>query len=281
MKKLFPTLLLSLFCIHLIAQKNSTEKANPIVEEGKTMYRSEMASWYGTDYFLANYKDKSNIGGYFSYVDGEFSKCVFFSKEESPKVIGTITFDSTYSLKDTEKDLSERSLSDLEKNLYEIRRATLQKINSDTTFKQYENTSLNLIPMIYKRERKVYVLTGPAKAGVVIFGNDYLLTFNNENELVESKPLHKNILPIYYGDSAKEGEDIKETMHTHSPETGDFITATDIYTLMLYSKYAEWEKHYVVSKKYMSFWDCQNNSLFVLPKKAFDKMQRKSKKKKK
>jgi hypothetical protein len=196
MKKLFPTLLLSLFCIHLIAQKNSTEKANPIVEEGKTMYRSEMASWYGTDYFLANYKDKSNIGGYFSYVDGEFSKCVFFSKEESPKVIGTITFDSTYSLKDTEKDLSERSLSDLEKNLYEIRRATLQKINSDTTFKQYENTSLNLIPMIYKRERKVYVLTGPAKAGVVIFGNDYLLTFNNENELVESKPLHKNILPI-------------------------------------------------------------------------------------
>jgi hypothetical protein len=70
-------------------------------------------------------------------------------------------------------------------------------------------------------------------------------------------------------------------MHTHSPETGDFITATDICTLMLYSKYAEWEKHYVVSKKYMSFWDCQNNSLFVLPKKAFDKMQRKSKKKKK
>ena len=33
------------------------KKAQPIVEEGKLLYRSEMASWYGTDLFLANYKE--------------------------------------------------------------------------------------------------------------------------------------------------------------------------------------------------------------------------------
>ena len=43
-----------------------------------------------------------------------------------------------------------------------------------------------------------------------------------------------------------------ETIHNHQEETGDFITATDICTLMLYEKFAKWKNHIVVSKKYMS-----------------------------
>ncbi|WP_236709493.1 hypothetical protein [Elizabethkingia ursingii] len=39
--------------------------AKEIKEEGIKLYRSEMASWYGTDVFLANYKNQENIGGYF------------------------------------------------------------------------------------------------------------------------------------------------------------------------------------------------------------------------
>jgi hypothetical protein len=37
-------------------------------------------------------------------------------------------------------------------------------------------------------------------------------------------------------------------MHSHLPETGDFITPTDICTLMPYEKFANWKTHNVVSK---------------------------------
>lgn len=44
-----------LVSISAISQKNSDEEIQSIVEEGTLLYRSEMASWYGTDLFLENY----------------------------------------------------------------------------------------------------------------------------------------------------------------------------------------------------------------------------------
>jgi hypothetical protein len=82
--------LLTLINLTAFGQDNLTEQAKPIVEEGKRLYKSEMASWYGTDLFLESYKDKTNIGGYFSYADNTIATCVFYSKTDKPKVIGTI-----------------------------------------------------------------------------------------------------------------------------------------------------------------------------------------------
>jgi hypothetical protein len=49
-------------------------EAQSIVDEGKLLYHSEMASWYGTDVFLDNYKSRENIGGYISYMDNKLEK---------------------------------------------------------------------------------------------------------------------------------------------------------------------------------------------------------------
>src|SRR5690348_5729665 len=88
--------LLTLLTFNSFSQENLTEQTRPIVEEGKRLYQSEMASWYGTDLFVEAYKDMANVGGYFSYADHGVPTCIFFSKAENPKVLGTITFDSTY-----------------------------------------------------------------------------------------------------------------------------------------------------------------------------------------
>lgn len=255
----------TILVLGVFGQKNPSDLARPIVEEGKLLYRSEMASWYGTDVFLANYKDRANIGGYFSYTANDTSKCVFFSKSEKPLVIGTISFDTTYNVKSAKVDLSERKFSKNENELYLIRKAAFAEMSSDTIFKTYNNTQLNLIPLINGKDKKVYVLTGPQQSGVVIFGNDYLLTFNKDNKHIHTKQLHKNIIPISYGN--EEGNDLKaeSTIHSHLPETGDFITATDICTLMLYEKFAKWKTHNVVSKKYLNSWNCETNELTIIP----------------
>ncbi|HEY6914278.1 MAG TPA: hypothetical protein VI413_06350 [Paludibacter sp.] len=279
MKKLV-LILLAYTSLNAFGQNDLKIKAQPIVDEGKRLYKSEMASWYGTDLFLANYKDRANVGGYFSYTQDEISKCIFFSKADKPKVIGTISFDSSFSTKSAKMDLTERDFSNPENDLYTIRKIALAKINSDTLFRKYNNTDLNIIPVIFDNEKKVYVLTGPKQNGVVIFGNDYLLTFDNNNNLTNAKRLHKNIIPIGYGDKQKGGNEIEATIHSHLPETGDFITATDICTLMLYEKFAKWKRHNVVSKKYLNVWNCETDELYVIPMETIQKINKDVEKKK-
>lgn len=268
------TIILTFLSLSVFGQSNPTEQAQPIVAEGKLLYKSEMASWYGTDLFLENYTDRENIGGYFSYTDKELAKCIFFSKADKPKVIGTITFDSTYNTKTANVILTEREFTKTENDLYEIRKLALTEINSDTLFKTYKNTNLNLIPLINGSDKKVYILTGPQNNGVVIFGNDYLLTFDNNNKLLIKKQLHKNIIPVSYGGKEEEYKKSIGAMHSHLPETGEFMTATDICTLMLYEKFAKWEQHIVVSEKYMNIWSCKTDQLTVIPRDVVEKINK-------
>ncbi|MGB3077773.1 MAG: hypothetical protein WBB31_01750 [Saprospiraceae bacterium] len=255
--------------VYIIAfGQNKTEKAtSAIINEGKMLYKSEMASWYGTDIFLEKFSNRrENIGGYFSYTDNDVSTCIFFSKSNDSKVIGTISFDSTYNVNIAKVDGSERNFTTKELEIYTIRKIALAEITSDTLFKTYKNTNLNLIPIINKQDKKVYVLTGPQTNDVVIIGNDYLLTFDKKNNLIKKKQLHKNIMPIKYS----EEKDEAITAHTHLKETGDYITATDICTLLLYEKFAKWKQHIVISEDYVSLWNCKTDQLVTLTKKAWD-----------
>jgi len=261
------------FSLSAFAQTDLQTQTKAIVDEGKRLYKSEMASWYGTDLFLGNYKSRTNVGGYFSYTTkDEISKCVFFSKADKPRVIGTISFDKTFNPELANINLNERDFSTTEIDLYTIRKTALAIMNTDTLFKRYNNTDLNLIPLVYNNEKKVYVLTGPKQGGAVILGNDYLLTFDSNNQLTGKKPLHKNIIPVPYAGKQSDGTEIVSTIHSHLPETGDLITSTDICTLMLYEKFAKWKSHKVVSQKYLSTWDCAKDELTVVTMEAVDKM---------
>jgi len=268
--KLFSVFFFSI-CFSVFSQNKKVEKQTAaIVDEGKKLYRSEMASWYGTDIFIEKYADKrKDIGGYFSYVEGDVSKCVFYAKGENPKVIGTVTFDFSYNIENAQVDAQERPLTDAESQLQIIRTKTLKEVNSDTLFVRYQKSDLNLIPMIDNGEKKVYIITGPKENGVMIFGNDYLVTFDEDNNVKSKKRLHKNIMPVEFG-----GKDSFSGMHSHLSTTGEFITPTDICTLMLYEKFAKWESYYVISKEYVSIWNCKTDSLFVMTTKAWKKMNK-------
>lgn len=116
---------------------------------------------------------------------------------------------------------------------------------------------------------------------MVIFGNDYLLTFDKKNKIILKKQLHKNIIPVYYGGEKEKNMKIEGAMHTHLPETGYFITATDICTLMLYEKFAKWKTYNVVSKKYLNIWNCETDQLTVITMDAVNKINKDQEKRKK
>jgi hypothetical protein len=279
MKRTISLIILLTITLIVSGQDKLEKKISAIIDEGKLLYRSEMASWYGTDIFLEKLENrKAKIGGYFSYTDNDLAKCIFFSKGDDPKVIGTIIFDSTYNTTTARIDSNEREFTKEENNLYTIRKKALAEINSDTLFKVYKNTNLNLIPVIKNDEKKVFVLTGPESNGVVVFGNDYLLTFDKNDNIQTKKRLHQNIIWTDFGSLQKNGDKTVAGIHTHLPSTGDLITSTDICTLMLYEKFTKWENYYVISEKYVSMWNCKTNQLAAITKSAWDKINEDQKK---
>ena len=130
---------------------------------------------------------------------------------------------------------------------------------------------LNLVPIIEKDIKRVYVLTGTNLHGVVIFGNDYLMALDENNKITSAKPLHKNIIPVYL--KSDSGKTQTETFHIHLSPTDEFITATDICTLMLYEKLTTWETHFVRSKKYISIWNCKTNQLVIMTNEAMQRIE--------
>ena len=266
MRQFFVFILCCLQAFNACAQENLQKIASAIRTEATILYRSETASWYGTDLLTQNYKDDlDKIGGYVSYAEDSYEKCIFFSREDSPKVIMTILFDSKLEPGKATYSLMKRAFTPIERELYSLRIITQKEVLKDTSFfETYSNTNYNFIPVVDNGVKKVYILTGTSKNDVVVFGNDYLLTFGNDNKLIDRKKLHRNILPTPYGSKADTAKTVVGSMHTHLPGTSDYMTVTDLCTLMLYAKATGWETYSVVSEKYICIWRKQNNLLLII-----------------
>lgn len=272
MKKVFATTLILFFILN--AAQDLQKIAKEITDGGTALYRSEMASWYGTDVFMENYKQPENISGYFSYLDDGVPKCIFFSKEN--KVIGTISFPTNYNPKDSKLDLTERDFTLLESDYFDLRLKARKRTKNDTIFKYYKDSNYNFVPLITKNEKKVYILAGTDLNNLVLFGNDYLIHFSKNNEITKVERLHKSLIEQTIVD-VKVGKTVSG-IHSHVLEDWPFITPTDICTLMLYQKFTNWENYTVVSKKYTSFWNCKSNSLVILKTDAVRKINEDHKK---
>jgi hypothetical protein len=263
-------------CVY--AQKEYIAKMTDSIEnEGKTLYLSEMASWYGTDIFLAKCKSKvPRIGGYLSYDTGSGMNNIFFSKDAQPVVLATMSFPYAPRPDNCQLDSTERKLTATEAGLYKIRSIAMGELraNKDTIFRFYKNTGTNPVPIIINGQKRVSFLTSPHENGIIIFGNDYLTTFDTNDQIIGTKRLHKNLISI---PTVKSPGDTSRSVsvagvHTHVAETGEFITATDICTLMLYERFTTWKQYFVVSPTYISIWDCTKNSLTAITKEAWDKI---------
>lgn len=259
--------LLLLVSLHVNAQSKIEKMKKNVLKEGFLLYQSEKASWHGSDLFFVKFTDKSNLGGYVSYTDGDSPKCVFISKNDKNKVIGTVTFDKSFDLKNATVDLTQRPVNAIEKEYLSLREKALERIYNDTIFKYYKNTNYNIVPLISGKEKKVYVLTASTENGKVAIGNDYLIGFDSKGEIKKTEHLHRGILMFDYGDPERQ---IAAVTHNHLPEFNEIITATDICTTMLYQDYTRWEKHTVISKEYVSIWDCTKNELVVLTREAWN-----------
>lgn len=282
-KRCFKTLLLLLlfapaFAPKVQAQKIEQEKA-AVVAEGYELYRLEKAAWNATDMVREQGEGMmEKAGGYITYTEDELTHCTFYDQQEPPQVLVSLAFDTSFSPAVAITDYTPRALTEQERRLTELRAKGIVALRQDTSLRSYENTSFNLVPLVYQGVAKMYVLTAPQVSGVVVFGNDYLVSFDANDEVNELRKLHRNIIPVEY---EKDGEPTSESIHSHAEATGALMTPTDICTLLLYGPYTEWKTHQVISKEYLNVWDLQKRSLVLISRKALKKIDKHQKKMKK
>lgn len=268
------TLLICLILFNVIAY-GQDKKTAKILEEGKLLYRLEKASWYGSDDMLARFLSKiDSVGGYVSY-EGSDKKIytAFFSKFDPERILVRYQFDNVPQVEPINIDSLNTNSTQLEKDLIAINQDARKKVyeNKDLFFTFYENTSFNFIPLIKNKEKKVYVLTAPQETGVVIIGNDYVLNYDKKNNFKNKSKIHNSILGLQC--KSENGEEpIESTFHSHVLD--NYISSTDICTLLLYRDFVEWKKHIVISDKIVSIFNLENESLFTIKRKDWEKINR-------
>lgn len=256
---------------------SNLEESERILDEGKLLYRMEKAAWYATDDMFSRYRDLlDSLGGYVSYeTENHTIKTAFFSRFDNDRILFRYEFDSIP--KELPLDISrdKPNVIEKEKKLIAMRLDAMQLVMSDEEgfFKHYENTSFNFIPLIHGDEHIVYILTGPQQHGNMIIGNDYKLVYSSGATFIEKEKVHNSLLTFPYTAEGEEMESISATYHSHV--NSDFISPTDICTLLLYKDYIEWDQHYVMSKDYVSIFDLKSETLVILTKDAWDRMNSK------
>lgn len=258
------------FLVITISAESQARVIDSIIDEGQRLYRLEMASWQGTNIYFKKFKEqRENIGGLFSYEMNDQVKCVIFSKPETPRVMATISFDTSFNVSTAKTDTIHREFTNYEQIVYTLRNKAFDEIDKDTMFQLFENTSFNVIPVVDSFYRKVYITSSPEVKGVILFGNDYLLHFNDDDSLISKKALHHKLIPVEFGKDTD--PELIETFHNHSPEAGKFISPTDICALRLYGKFAKWKQHLIISASHVCIWNMEDNNVEILTKDQWNK----------
>ena len=253
----------------IYSQEYLDKQAKLITEQGVFLYKLEKGAWHGTDLFFEKFGEKKSLlGVYVTYPDKKNTKIVFYSNEKSPKVIATILFDESFDLKKAKLDSKGRNLTEYENNLRLLREKTVFETRTNSTFEFYKNIGFNIIPVIQNEKKEVYILSGPKTNNIIIFGNDYLLTFDNDNNVKNVKKLHKNIIFQEFK-KINDSMNFISAVHTHLTESGDFMTATDICTIMLYGEKFGLENSIVYSEKYVSIWDIKTKKLSIMSREKY------------
>lgn len=278
MKKVSLPILFTLMVTFGLSQKkalppNLRQIETAVLEEGKKLYQLERASEFGMATFREQLNELSaNAAGYFSYKDNKVYKCVFFNSLYNAEIIATISFDSAFNPKRIAVNPSTRPMTSAEKDIYAIRQKVIDDLKRDTVmFKMYTGTSISILPLIEENVRKVFAITLSKDPTAVIFGNDYVAEFDSRNNMISKKTLHTELTALDCFETKHGEEDVSKVTHIHKAETGDFITSTDICTLLLNQKRANWKHHVVKAPNYVSIWDCDANELQTVTRKKWNK----------
>lgn len=245
-------ILLTTFSLNVQAQNDLTKQAESILKRARLIYDLEKAAWLGGDLFADNNKlNKHNVESYITYKEDDYVICAFYSTTDS--IIAEYTFTNLDS--NHVSSFIPRSINAKETELIKIKRSIYSKFGTKEfkKVKKDPNTNFNLVPVIIDNIPTCYLINAINNKNKLILGNDYIIQFDNNYNVIKVAGNHKGVQEIPFD------ADGEAFFHTHV--ICDTFFETEIATLMLYRPYIKIQEFIVISKTHTSTW---NNDTFTL-----------------
>lgn len=213
-----------------ISENELRVKLDSVLLEGNLLFKYEKVAWVSTDIIHENISLSQQIGGYFTYEDGNNIKVIFIDKKYE-NCIAEYIFKNNFNKPEIENIIN-RKLSEKENNLLQIRDKMLEHIsNGEYEIHIPDGFNPNLIFLPFDDKYKLYIIMGTSQNDIIPFGNDYYFIADKNGKIENWQKFHSRIIPSH---TEFQGNKVSELTHSHLKST-PLITATDICTFMLYA----------------------------------------------
>lgn len=258
-----------LLSINAFGQVDLDAIRKEILEEGNFLYDNIQKS----DLSLSSYKNKLNpTFDQFSlmYVDRNKEIVIVFpAHKDSTSILATFQYQNDSLIS---SNYTKRPKSAEETILVDIYRNSLSAGMLYSDMSGVKNISYWIVIVKNEFGFTSYFLTKSQQGDIIPIGNDFKNNYNKKGKWKDFENIHNNYIPMSTNPPA-DSEYSNKAFHTHSYPNTQFITATDICILKLYSKKAKFKKHYVVSKKYISEYDLEKDELTIMTRDEFKRKQ--------
>ena len=229
-----------------------------ICQEGYNLYVAECVNWESTDSLLAHY-NVDEIGHSFIWQPTNDSWRVIFMDKEQKNCI----FDFRYDLKSGEQTISyePRPISENERGIFEKKdlmfKNAIELYGDSLRYDpDYGRPNFDFVRIDDKTTR-MYMLQGVERTGIIPFGNDLSIDFDNEGNITAFRRYHRSFIPI-----SNEGE---AAFHSHLKDN-PYITPTDVCNFLLY--HGNMKQTYILSTALGGYivYDAERNSATLFHK---------------
>ena len=243
--------------LNVLAQINDS-----IIKEGMMLYTHEVMSWRLTDHFFLKQHKADEVGASLVYTQNDSIWSAIFVDKENNCIfeyrlnafsLETEVVDTIRSMTRFECDL----LTDKQKKI-----DTAIKVYGDSlNWLSSEIGNFNFDLLQIGNHSRLYILQGISKNNIIPFGNDYAIDFNEDNEIVKFRRLHKSFIPV--STVMENGEKVVEVYHSHLQDN-PFITTTDICNYLLYGRSAGLTSFSVISTYYHCRFTYYDNQIYTV-----------------
>ena len=234
--------------------------------EGYNLYIAEYVNWVSTDSLLAHYS-VDDIGGNIIWQPTVDSWRTLFLDKEQQNILMELSYDMR----------SRRTVVSYDKHpITEKERTVLEKKN--TMFKNameqygdrlrynpdYGRPNFDFV-RIDDNTTRMYMLQGVERSGIIPFGNDFSMDFDNEGNLTAFRQYHRSLIAV--------PNNGRSTVHSHLKDN-PYITPTDICNFLLY--HGEMKQTYILSTALDGYilYDAESNSAKFLTKEEMEQINK-------
>jgi hypothetical protein len=257
-----------LFFQTTFAQDKFEDVKKKILDEGFLLYKLRKAETNSIEK-IGKPKDYENCVTYFNK---DSLVTLFYTKKDSNEadfeINQIVIHDTTLGV----KFITQRQL--LKKpNQSELELISLKDHHKQSKYPlDFSPEDIGRYVILYKKENYylIYCMKFDHNENVLPLGGDYCFKKIYSDKYYNLPDLfHRNYIPIDMSSTLTVGA--VASMHNHLGSTSNYITPTDICTLLLYKDKNPFKEHLVISRRHISKFNTEDMSLIIMKKKEYNK----------